>query len=211
MKYALTLVWFALAPAGIRVGTGLAVITGLAVGTGLLATGLNRAPAVAAETDRAEVIEVLGAAKLAIPENWQRVRPMSTMIEHEYQIKDGEGDDAPTARITMMAAGGDIKANVDRWKGQMPGGDPAEQKTEEKKMGDWTVHIVDLSGNYRETMGGGGPFSGGRTVERKNYAMLGLILVDETGRKYFIKATGPRELIQANREAALKMLQPLEG
>lgn len=156
-----------------------------------------------------EVVEVFGAGKLTIPENWQRSRPGSSMIEHEFQIKDGEGDDAATARVTMMAAGGDVKANVDRWKGQMPGGDPAAQKTEEKKFGNWTAHIIDLSGNFKDTMGGG-PFSGGRVVERKNYAMLGLILVNEANQKYFIKITGPQDLIKANRAATLQMLDSLQ-
>ncbi len=173
-------------------------------------TGGRPSVALADTAAEPEVVTVFGEGKLTIPENWQRSRPGSSMIEHEYQIKDGEGDDAPTARVTMMSAGGDIKANVDRWKGQMPGGNPADQKTEEKQYGKWTAHIVDLSGNFKETMGGG-PFSGGRVVERKNYAMLGLILVNPAGQQYFIKVTGPADLIKANREAAVKMLDSLRG
>jgi hypothetical protein len=108
-----------------------------------------------------------------------------------------------------MAAGGDVKANIDRWKGQFTGGNAEAQKVEELKVGDWTVHMVDLSGKYKESMGGG-PFAPGKVVERENYAMIGGILVDPKGRKYFIKMTGPAELVKSNREGVLKMIEGLK-
>jgi hypothetical protein len=157
----------------------------------------------------ADTISVFDDAKLEVPEGWERTEPKSSIIEHEFLVKEGEGDDAPQARVTMMAAGGDVKANIDRWKGQFTGGDADAQKTEEKKVGNWTVHIADLSGSFAETMGGG-PFSGGKTVKRENYAMTGIILAHPEGRKYFIKVTGPMELVKANRPAVIKMIDGLK-
>lgn len=157
----------------------------------------------------ADTISVFGDAKLEVPAGWERTEPKSSIIEHEFVAKEGEGDDAPQARITMMAAGGDIKANIDRWKGQFTGGEAAAQKTEEMKVGNWTVHIADLSGTFAETMGGG-PFSGGKTVKRENYAMTGVILAHPEGRKYFIKVTGPMDVVKANRPSVVKMLDGLK-
>ncbi|MGV3485391.1 MAG: hypothetical protein ACO1RT_13315 [Planctomycetaceae bacterium] len=156
-----------------------------------------------------KTISVFGDAKLTIPAGWERTAPQSSIVEHEFVAKSGDGDDAPKARITMMAAGGDVKANIDRWKGQFTGGDAAAQKTETKKIGQWTVHVADLSGSFNETMGGG-PFSGGKTVKRENYAMTGVILEHPEGRKYFIKVTGPQDVVKANRDAVTKMLDGLK-
>lgn len=157
----------------------------------------------------AETISVFGDAKLEVPADWERTKPQSSIVEHEFVAKSGEGEDAPKARITMMAAGGDVKANIERWKGQFTGGNAAAQKTEEKKIGNWTVHIADLSGTFAETMGGG-PFSGGKTVKRENHAMTGVILEHPEGRKYFIKVTGPMDVVKANRDDVIKMLDGLK-
>ncbi len=171
---------------------------------------LGSVPTLADEPAATETVSVFGEKKLAIPQSWQRTRPQSSIVEHEFVVRSGEGDDAPQARVTMMAAGGDVKANIDRWKTQFTGGDAAAQKTEEKKVGDWTVHLVDLSGNFKE-MVGGGPFSGGKVVDRPNYAMSGLILVHPQGRKYFVKLTGPAELVKASRQDLVQMLDGLKN
>lgn len=157
----------------------------------------------------AESVSLFGDKELKVPENWKRTRPQSPIIEHEFSIKSGEAADAPSARVTLMAAGGDVKANIDRWKGQFTGGNAEAQKVEELKVGDWTVHMVDLSGKFKESMGGG-PFAPGKVVERENYAMIGGILVDPKGRKYFIKMTGPAELVKSNREGIVKMVEGLK-
>jgi hypothetical protein len=175
----------------------------------VFATTLLTNPGNAQEAAAAESISVFGDAKLEVPSTWERKAPASSIIEHEFVAKSGEGDDAPQARITMMAAGGDVKANIDRWKGQFTGGDAAAQKTEEKKIGNWTVHIADLSGSFAETMGGG-PFSGGKTVKRDNYAMTGVILEHPEGRKYFIKVTGPMDVVKAARPDVVKMIEGLK-
>lgn len=154
-------------------------------------------------------IEVFGAGSLEVPESFKKTTPRSRMIEHEFAVKEGEGDDAPSARVTMMAAGGDIKANLDRWKGQFSGSDKKVVETEVKKEGDWQTHVIEVSGTFTETMGGG-PFSGGRSVQRENYAMLGAILVHPEGRKYFVKMYGPRDLVDSKRDVFKKMIASID-
>ncbi len=157
----------------------------------------------------AEAITVFGEAKLEVPKTWQRTNPQSSIVEHEFIAKGAaDGDQASPVRITMMAAGGDVQANIDRWKTQFTGGDAAAQKAEEKKIGKWTVHLVDLSGKFQERMGGG-PFGGGQVVERDGYGMTGVILVHPEGRKYFIKATGPGDAVKATRASLVTMLEGL--
>ncbi len=103
-----------------------------------------------------------------------------------------------------MAAGGDVEANIKRWKGQFAGGDEAARKTEEMSIGKWKVHLVDVNGSYAERMGG--PFAGGKVVNRENYGMTGAIMVHPEGRKYFVKMIGPMSVVKANRDASVTIL-----
>ena len=57
-----------------------------------------------------------------------------------------------------------------------------------------------------------GPFfGGGKTVQRKDYAMIGAILVepgDSPNKKlYFAKMIGPQELIKSHREKFIEMVK----
>ena len=154
-------------------------------------------------------ISVFDEAELEVPSDFKRVQVQSRILEHEFQAKAGEGDDAKTARVTMMAAGGNVSDNIKRWFGQFAGGDKEAQKSEEMKIGQWQVHLVDASGAYQERMGGG-PFAGGKTVTRENYAMTGAILVHPEGRKYFVKMIGPGDVIRKNRKAFVDMIKSIE-
>ncbi|MEL7337669.1 MAG: hypothetical protein AAFN70_15865, partial [Planctomycetota bacterium] len=135
----------------------------------------------ATETKPAVQVSVFNSGKLTVPAEFQKVRPRSRIIAHEFST--GEGDQ--TGRMTMMASGGGVQPNIDRWKGQFTGGEKENQKVEKHTVGDWTVHIVQLSGNFAERMGGG-PFSPGRKVLRPDWGMLGAIL-EKLGRLFFVK------------------------
>ena len=158
--------------------------------------------------DKQEAVSVFGDGDLKVPAEFNRVEPQSPIIAHEFQAKVGEGKDGETARVTMMAAGGDVAANIERWKGQFAGGDAKDQKTEEMKLGKWQVYLVDVSGSFAERMGGG-PFAGGKLVNHENYAMAGAILVHPEGQKYFVKMIGPADVVKTNREAFVTMIKSI--
>lgn len=157
----------------------------------------------------AETIDAQGGRlKLDVPEEWKKANPRMRMIEHEYTLPGEPGD----ARLTMMSASGTVEDNLERWKGQFSGGDEKKNKSEKFKVGDRTVHLVILNGTYKDMIGG--PFAGGRTVERPDYAMLGAIIVEgdgARGAKYFVKAVGPQPVIEQNIEPFKKMLKGLQA
>ena len=158
--------------------------------------------------EEAKTVSVFGEANLKVPAQFKATKPQSGIVEHEFVAKSTKNDEA-TARVTFMAAGGDVQANISRWKGQFSGGDAEAQKSNEMKVGKWNVHIVDVSGKFQERMGGG-PFFGGKTVERENYAMAGAIIVHPEGRKYFVKMVGPAEVVNENREAFVEMIKSID-
>lgn len=152
--------------------------------------------------EKTESVSVFDKSELKVPAAFKRTEPASRIIQHEFKV--GEGD--ATARLTMMPAGGGVEANIKRWKGQFAGGDEAAQKSEKIKVGEWEVHLVDVSGSYAERMGGG-PFFGGKTVQRENYAMAGAIIVAPDARLFFVKMIGPAEVVKANRETFVTMIK----
>ncbi|MEM6468957.1 MAG: hypothetical protein AAF802_05260 [Planctomycetota bacterium] len=156
------------------------------------------------DTAEATKVEVLKKYSMEIPAEFKRTEPKSRILEYEFKV--GEEDKA--ARLTMMAAGGGIEPNIQRWKGQFAGGKPEDQNVEKMTVGQFEVHIIDVNGSFEERMGGG-PFSGGKVVQRENYAMAGAILAAPSGRLYFVKMIGPQETVKSNREKFVKMVKSI--
>ena len=151
----------------------------------------------AAEKDKKPPVEVSvadGNVKMMAPANWKKIKPKINFIEAEFQIPAVEGD-KNNGRLTVMAAGGSIQQNVDRWIGQFKqtDGSSTKAKTNNEKMvvNGLKVHFVDITGNYMEGMGG--PF--GPKTERKDYRMLGAIVETPNDGRYFVKLYGPQKTI----------------
>ena len=174
------------------------LISSLMLGLALLMTA---APASALRAEENVVIDLAeGALKMTVPASWKVMQPRSRIIEHEFQAPK-EGD--VVSRITVMAAGGSIDSNVERWFGQFsqPDGKATKDvaKVEKKKVGDYEVTIVDISGTMSESMGGG-PFAPGKTVKREGYRMLGAIIDTKDKGLQFIKLTGAEELVEQQKK-----------
>jgi hypothetical protein len=155
-------------------------------------------PALAsAEEKPADSTFTIGEGKLAFaaPEGWTKKQPKSRIIEAELEIPAADGDAIP-GRLTAMGAGGSVEANIERWVGQfVDEGDDAKPKVIKKTVNDNEVHIVDLSGTYKDAPAG--PFAGGKTTLRKDYRMLGAIIVTKDSGNYFLKLYGPKATIGA--------------
>src|SRR5688572_13501916 len=118
----------------------LAAVLSLCTAVGVLATcGPAQAePGTAAATKAApETVAVYQTGKMVVPASIKRVKPANNVIEHEFEARVGEGDDAQTARVTLMPAMGGVKANIDRWIGQFSGPQRKVSETKQTKSGDW--------------------------------------------------------------------------
>ena len=156
---------------------------------------------------KAEILELAkGKVVVSKPEKWKTFPPKSPMIEHEFRVA-GEGENF--ARITIMQASGGIQGNIDRWIGQFDGVKKEDTKVENKDVEQTKVHIVEITGTFKESMGPGGP--GAATKKQENYKMLGAILELKDGALIFIKATGPNDIVTGMREGFVKMLDGLKN
>ena len=160
-----------------------------------------------AGAQKAETVKVFDTLTLTIPAAWKSEAPKSRIIEREFSLRSDEAT-KPKTRVTLMAAGGGVDANIKRWEGQFADG--ADAVVEKMSVAGQTVHYVKLEGTYKETMGGG-PFSGGKTVMQEDYSMLGGIIEMKDGRQYFIKMIGPKSETKPQEETFKKMLQGIEG
>jgi hypothetical protein len=144
-----------------------------------------------------------GAMSLAAPAGWKRVEPKSGIVETEFAIpSEGAGADGmplPPGRMTVMGAGGSVEQNIDRWYGQFiqPDGSSTKDKASTKKLkvAGRDVTLVDIPGTYKDSPGG--PFAGGKTIERPGYRMLAAIIESPDG-NYFLKFYGPAATVDAH-------------
>ena len=151
-----------------------------------------------------------GKLAFTAPKGWTKKQPRSRIIEVEFEIPAAKGDEN-TGRFTVMGAGGDIQANIDRWYGQFEqpgGGDPKDKaKVEKLTVAGKTVHYVDLAGTYKDAPAG--PFAGGKTIKRENYRMLAAIVETKEAGNYFLKFYGPKATVAENEKAFKEMLDSL--
>ena len=186
-------------PSGFAAALSLVFASGLASLTSVSVQAENVAEAVE--------ISVFDKGTMEVPAEFKQVQPKSRIIQHEFEVKAKSGEE--TARLTMMAASGGIDANIQRWKSQFGGDAKKVGETKKFKSGAFDCHVIDVTGSYAERMGGG-PFFGGKTVQRENYAMLGAILASEDGRTFFVKLIGPADVVKPNQETFVEMIKSVE-
>jgi hypothetical protein len=168
-------------------------------------------PALWADEDKKEPQTITlaeGKISLAVSGAWTKKEPSVRIIEAEFAVPAAEGD-AADGRLTIMAAGGSIEQNIERWIGQFtqPGGKNTKDavKQEQTKVDGQAVHLVDISGTFKDQRG---PFAPASVYE--DHRMLAAIVSTENSGRYFIKLTGPQKTIAANEEAFRKMIESLD-
>ena len=131
--------------------------------------------------------------------DWKKKTPRVNIIEAEFSIPKQQGD-AADGRLTVMASGGGVKANVQRWQGQFSKTEKSSVKKE--KVGELEIHIVDISGVFKDQRG---PFA--PATMRKDYRMMGAIIVMEDGPDYFAKLYGPQKTIEKNAKSFMDFVK----
>jgi hypothetical protein len=153
------------------------------------ATGSVSKPEQSGTVTDAPKEKVFQGIKVTIPAGWEEKAPANEFIQAEYGIAAPEGK----IRVTMSSAGGGKEANVERWRGQFTrGADDPEPVQETVLIDGQEAILVELFGTFRDGFGGGG--------EQRNWCMFGAVI--PTGPvNFFVKMTGPREAVTAQRNA----------
>lgn len=173
---------------------------------------VKEAPAKAKQIKSVETAIARGALTAQIPEAWKKKKPSSRILDHEFAVAPAKGDEN-AGRLTMMLSGGTIKMNVDRWIGQFTQPDKKATKdvakVTEKKSDDMKVTVVDISGNFKESVGP--PFRR-QTVDREDYRMFGAIVQAKPfgSRAYFLKLYGPKKTMAEAEKPFMAMVESLK-
>lgn len=100
--------------------------------------------------------------------------------------------------------GGSVSDNLERWRGQVLGGDgkPATAKLDKRQSGGLTINRIDSTGSYT---GMGGPMA---TSSRAlpGYRLLGAVVEGPGGNNLFVKFAGPVTTIAANEKVFDQLL-----
>jgi len=105
----------------------------------------------------------------------------------------------------LSGGGGGVKPNINRWLGEFEekSGDPKEEEFEVEGIKVATVAIV---GTFKESAGG--PFAGGKTTLRKDYATLAAVVqIPGSEALYTVKMVGPKKSVEAQKKAFKEMLK----
>jgi hypothetical protein len=149
-----------------------------------------------------------GRLEMKAPGDWKKVDPAVNLIEAEFSIEPIEGE-TKASRLTVMGAGGSIDANIERWLGQVQqpdGGSTRDKATiTEKDLGEYKIHILDVSGTYIDQRGPQAP-----KVELKDHRLLAVIIETGSVGNYFVKLYGPEKTIAKHKDAFVKMVEELK-
>lgn len=141
----------------------------------------------------------LDKLRFRVPEGWITQQPTSAMRKAQFRLPgEGEGNDAELAIFYFGPgpnSGGGVQANFDRWIGQFRQDDGRNSKElaviKERKIGELTVHTLDLTGHYVAPITPGAP----ETHDKPNSRMLGAVIETPEG-NYFLKLVGPAATVQ---------------
>ncbi len=149
-----------------------------------------------------EDLETLNIAEFTFKygDPWVRQQPSSSMRAAQFTY-DHEDENLKDIEVVFFAFGGNaggVQANMDRWIGQFEGN--PEYKIEEKELGGKEISFIAATGTFMETMGGGGPFSGGEKKAMPDYTMLAAF-IQGADQAVILKLTGPSDSVEAMKEA----------
>ncbi len=139
----------------------------------------------------------------ARPANWEWVESTSQMRKAELKVVDAKTQ--ATADVVFyhfgQGAGGDTRANVDRWLGQfVEPRDKINAKVEDATVGNHKVTYVSAEGTFKSGMPDASP------TPMPNYALVGAIIESAEG-GVFVKMTGPKDLTRSATAEFRKMVE----
>lgn len=150
------------------------------------------------------------ALRFEAPEDWVSQPPSNEMRRYQYQLPGpGEGGGGELI-VYSFSGGGPVAMNIDRWRKQFtqPDGSevpPDQVKQERFKVGEFQTTLMEVSGQYTNSMMPGM----GAQAPQPDHRMIGAIIETDAG-PWFVKATGPSESLAAQREKILAFILSAE-
>ena len=159
--------------------------------------GVALACAAGEEKDRPVVN--LDGLKSRVPAGWKQERPKGKMRFAQFKLPHARDDKVDAELVIFQNAGGGVKENLRRWKGQFipPRGKSIDDvvKVREMKVAGHKATYVDLRGTYNPP-----PFNptfGGK--KWPNFRML-VVQLEGPDNLYHIMLPGPADTVEHNQK-----------
>jgi hypothetical protein len=169
------------------------------------ADGATAAPFSAAATDSA--VELLGY-HTTFPSDWSRRPPASSSRLAQFVIQGAVvANDAEVVVFFFGASqGGNIDANVARWRSQFstPDGSPVPETITRDSAGAFPTTIAEFRGTYRRGVGAGSADS-----VRTGQTLVATIVETPKG-TLFIQLFGPSATVSAHRAEFVRFVRELK-
>ena len=150
--------------------------------------------------------------KYTVPNQWVEVPVRSGLRAAQFRLPRaaGDGEDGEVA-IFSPGIGGDVEANIARWRGQFtaPDGGPLPDEAavrQTMQVNGLQITVLDVAGRYNP--GAGMVMSGSAPATKERYRMFAVIVETPDGLR-FIKAVGPQETMSQHRAAFFDFLRSL--
>jgi hypothetical protein len=134
-----------------------------------------------------------------VPEGWRETPPRTLRIVNFHV---GPDDRSECYVSSLAGDGGGVRANIDRWRGQMG----AQPSTPEEFAALESVRLLGVDATLVEVHGA---FQGMNGEQIADATMLGAVAPLE-GRVLFVKLVGPSAVVAAERAAFLAFCQSLQ-
>lgn len=145
-----------------------------------------------------------GGVTFSPADTWHQNEIRGGMRLYEFQIPGGEPEASAELAVFFFGPGqgGDVDANIERWKGQFELKEGFTPQVEKIRVNDLVVTKVHLEGKYRNTM-----MSGSRPAAGS--AMLGAVVEGPKGPVFF-KMTGPEATVLSARTGFEELIRSLQ-
>jgi hypothetical protein len=147
-----------------------------------------------------------------VPKAWVKQQAKKMFRVAQWGLPKAAGDDRnPELYFSELTnGGGGADPNITRWVGEYSGTD-AEPKKEKFEADGIKITMVEITGTFMESMGGGGPFAGGTKEARKGFTTYAAFLeIPGTDGVLTAKLYGPKASVAAQKEAFVKLLKGLK-
>ncbi len=156
----------------------------------LAAAGLRAAD------NKGSVVDLDGL-KSAAPSSWKEESPSNRMRLAQFRLPKADGDPNDAELVVFRNAGGSVRDNITRWKGQFtpPDGKTIDEvsKVEEIKIGGRDATKLDIHGTYLLKRR---PFDPDDKGEKQpGYRMLA-VQFDGPSNVYHIRLVGPAKTVE---------------
>lgn len=150
--------------------------------------------------DKGTMVEIDGMKSTA-PAAWKKQETKSAMRTAHFKITKAEGEPEDSEVIVFFfgkGGGGDVEANIKRWKNQFIDAPAEKTKLEKFEVNKAPVTYLDIQGTYKASMAPNDPNS--KVVEKKDFRALNVIFASPNG-PYYIQLRGPVKTVTAQKKA----------